>query len=146
MNSTLAAFNTCEIQLLQMLPWPFFTDKEGRQIKKLTISFQTAVHLFRAESAQGECWKKPIPRFQGKIELLCVEYEGQTLRNKQTAKYLGVLSLMTSPTGNTTLIPYVRVKKHGTGDEVNTYYCRQEQCYLMYALVLPHLDYSSSLG
>ena len=75
-----------------------------------------------------------------------MECEGQTLRNKQTAKYLGVLSLMTSPTGSSTLIPYIRVKKHDTGDEVNTYYCRQEQCYLMYALVLPHLDYSSSLG
>ena len=53
---------------------------------------------------------------------------------------------MTSPTGSSTLIPYIQVKKHGTGDEVNTYYCRQEQCYLMYALVLPHLDYSSSIG
>ena len=51
MNSLPAVFSTCEIQLLQMLPWPFSTDKEGRQIKKLTISFQTAVHLFPAESA-----------------------------------------------------------------------------------------------
>ena len=119
---------------------PFSTDiKEGWADKvkqKLAIGFHTAVQRYQQNRHKVNVGKNPYHVIKRRLNFYVWSVQA---RLKQTAKYLSVLSLMTSPTGSSTLIPCIQIKKHGKGD-VNTYYCSQEWCYLMHAVVLPHMN------
>ena len=96
MSNLPAVVSSCDIQLCADDTIVYCHGKTAGEVKqKLAVGFQTAVQWFQQNRLKVNI-KKTHSMFLGRkkrrseIEQLCVKHDGQTLRNEQTAKYLGV--------------------------------------------------------
>ena len=150
MNNLPAVVSSCDIQLYADDTIVYCHGKTVDEVEQnLTVGFQTVVQWFQQNCLTVNI-KKTHSMFLGRkkrrseIEHLCVEHDGQTLRNEQTARYLGVFLDdklcweqhidSVSKKVSRSLAVLRRASKHLT---------LKTRMVLYNAVVLPHLDYCS---